>query len=312
MNTPILAVGGLGKRYGSTIVLGGVDMRIDAGQISALVGPNGAGKSTLTSIVAGTREPDTGSVALEGIDAVRHRRIAASRIGYAPQTLGVYPVLTARDNLRFFASLRGVRGDALHRDVDRATELARLETFVDHQVRFLSGGQQRRLHAAVALLGRPALLLLDEPTAGVDVDTRAAILDTVRFLAAEGAAICYVTHYLTEVESLDAHVVMLADGDIQADGSVDELLAMVADDSIELVFDGPPPDAAGLEVLVRGQETLLLNGKGLTLARLLSELGSVSERVTDIHRHRANLEQAYRAILASTISRETAHVQHST
>jgi ABC-2 type transport system ATP-binding protein len=238
---PTLVVKGVRKRYGDTIALDGVDLDIAAGEIVALLGPNGAGKTSLVSIVAGLRRPDTGSVQVAGVDALRKPHAARARLGLAPQELGIYPTLSVRDNLRFHGELAGLRRTALTRRVAEVADALALGDLLRRAARELSGGEARRLHTAMSVIGRPQLLLLDEPTTGADVGMRVQLLELVRTLAAEGAAVCYSTHYLQEVEQLGASVAIIDAGRIVARGPLRTLVAAHGSAAIELRFDGPPP-----------------------------------------------------------------------
>lgn len=220
----MLHVEGLAKAYGDHLVLDGVDLDVAPGQVLGLVGANGAGKTTLVSIVAGLRRPDAGTVRVAGVDAVAHRGAAARHIGIAPQELGIYPTLTARANLRTFAELAGLRPRAARARADEVAERLGLTGCLDQRADTLSGGQQRRLHTGMAVLHRPDLLFLDEPTVGADVQSRAGILDLVRDLAAAGTAVVYTTHYLTELEQLEADIAVLDAGRIVAAAPVRELV----------------------------------------------------------------------------------------
>jgi len=197
----MLRVDGVTKAYGEHPVLRGVDLDVAAGQILGLVGANGAGKTTLISIITGLRRCDGGSVAVGGVDALAHPKRAAGSLGLAPQELGIYPTLTARENLYDFARLAGMSSRAARTRTAEVAELLGLTEQLGLRGDQLSGGQKRRLHTAMAILHRPRLLLLDEPTVGADVTSRAGILEIVRATAAAGTAVLYTTHYLTELSS---------------------------------------------------------------------------------------------------------------
>jgi ABC-2 type transport system ATP-binding protein len=235
------------KAYGRTQALDGVSLTVRAGEVVGILGPNGAGKTTLVSIVAGTRRPDTGSVHVGGIDVVRAPQRARELVGFAPQDTGVYPTLTVRENLRFFAGLAGLRGRQLVHDIDSVAHALRLHELLDRRASQLSGGERRRLHTAIALVHRPRLVLLDEPTTGADVLTRADLLHFVRSLADAGSAILYSTHYLHEVEELDAHVVFIDHGRIVASGDVASLVQRHGASALRLTFDRTIPRAACVE-----------------------------------------------------------------
>jgi len=214
--TKTLTVEDLRKSFGSTTALAGVDLEVAAGEVVALIGQNGAGKTTLISIVAALLRPDSGRVRIDGIDPGAQPRRARRRLGLAPQETGLYPVLSARENLRFLGSLAGLGKAELEQRVEEVAAAFALTSLLDRQAQILSGGQRKRLHVAMALMHRPSLLLLDEPTAGVDVEARVQLLATVRGLAAEGSAVLYSTHYLAEVGDLDASVAVLDGGRIVA------------------------------------------------------------------------------------------------
>jgi ABC-2 type transport system ATP-binding protein len=240
----MLSARGLSKSYGAMKALDRADLDIAPGEICGLLGANGAGKTTLVSIVAGLRRADAGSVTIDGIDSFAHPLAARRRLGLAPQELGVYLTLSVRENLVFFGELADLRGRLLSQRIDEAAHAFALTELMDRPVRELSGGEKRRLHTAVATLHRPPLLLLDEPTSGVDVQTRAGILAVVRRLAADGSAVCYSTHYLPEVEALGASVVIIDGGRVIARGSVDDLIRRHGGRAVELRFDGTPPPIA--------------------------------------------------------------------
>jgi ABC-type multidrug transport system ATPase subunit len=212
--------------------LRGVDLDVAAGEVLAVLGSNGAGKSTLLSVIAGLTRPSSGTVTTRG------------RVGLAPQELGIYPTLTVAENLRFFARLSGRWGARARSRVERVAEPLGLTPLLDRPARALSGGEQRRLHVAMALVDEPAVVLLDEPTAGVDVASRIALLDLVRDLARDGAAICYSTHYLAEAERLDGTTIVLDHGRVVARGTVKELIRAHGESRIDLTFTGPPPEVA--------------------------------------------------------------------
>lgn len=244
MSEPVLLVSGLVKAYKDVVALAGVSLEIGPGEVVALLGPNGAGKTTLVSIICGLRRADSGAVTVLGIDALAHPTRARAHIGLAPQELGVYPIDTVRQNLSLFAELAGVRRRALRTEIEALAAALRLDDLMDRKAGELSGGQKRRLHTALALVNRPALILLDEATVGADVGTRAALIEVVRNLAADGSGVLYSTHYLHEVEELGARVVIVDHGQVIAEGSVAELVRAHAATFLELGFDEMPPQAS--------------------------------------------------------------------
>jgi ABC-2 type transport system ATP-binding protein len=241
----VLEIDGLTKRYRHVRALEDVSLVARRGEIIGLLGPNGAGKTTMVSIICGLRRADSGSVLVNGVDALSHPERARKHIGLAPQDLGVYPIDTVAQNLTLFGELAGLRGGRLTREVETAAHALRLSGLLDRKAGELSGGQKRRLHTAIALLDRPPLILLDEATAGADVETRSALIDVVRRLAKEGSTVVYSTHYLHEIEALAARVVILDAGAVIADSSLRELVNGNGGGVVELSFDGAPPRLGG-------------------------------------------------------------------
>jgi ABC-2 type transport system ATP-binding protein len=217
----VLEATGLVKRYGRVTALDGFTLSVAPGEITGLVGHNGAGKTTFTRIVAGLAAPDAGQVTIAGLPPGR----AARLIGIAPQEISLYPAVTVRESLRLFGGLHGLRRRPLAAAVGEVTDALCLGGFLDQQIAGLSGGQQRRAQAAVALLHRPPMLLLDEPTAGVDPQTRRALLAALRQRAADGAAILYTTHYLPELADLQATLAVARGGRVIARGTAQQLLS---------------------------------------------------------------------------------------
>jgi ABC-2 type transport system ATP-binding protein len=225
--TALLEATGLVKRFGQTVALDGFDLTVAAGEIAGLVGHNGAGKSTFARITAGLLNPDAGTIRVAGMDASAAAAKVRPILGLAPQELALYPTATARENLFAFAGLYGLRRREAR---DRIAELAAalvLGDVLDRRVRDLSGGQQRRLQAATAMIHRPRVLLLDEPTVGADPITRDALLAVVRATAADGTAVVYTTHYLPELDTLGATLAVADHGRVIARGSRADLLATV-------------------------------------------------------------------------------------
>ena len=233
----MLAAAGLVKRYGEKRALDGFDLSVRPGEITGLVGHNGAGKTTFVEVVTGLVRPDAGTLTVAGIDALRHPRAARRLIGVAPQEIALYLSATPRDNLRLFGALAGLRRADLSRAIAALAEELRLGEVLGQRVGLLSGGQRRRVQAAVAMIGNPRLLLLDEPTAGADPDTRAALLQAVRTRAAAGTAIVYTTHYLPELADLGATLAVARAGKVIARGTQRSLTSGLPGE-LRLRFDG--------------------------------------------------------------------------
>ncbi len=242
---PVLALDGVVRRYRGrpTPALDGVDLTVAPGQVLALLGPNGAGKSTLIGVASGLLKPDAGTARVVGVDPHRRRSIVRATVGLAPQEIGIYPALTVRQNLRVLGEMYGLRPRRARERADELLGPFALDDLADRPAGELSGGQRRRVHAAGALINAPRLVLMDEPTAGADPRTRSDILRVVRAAADEGAAVLYTTHYLPEVEQLDADVALLEAGRIIAADSVAGLVARHAETALLLTVVGPVPDA---------------------------------------------------------------------
>jgi ABC-2 type transport system ATP-binding protein len=295
---PLLQAHGLRKSYGTRTALAGVDLEIAAGEIVGLLGPNGAGKTTLVSILAGLIRPDSGTVIIDSIDALEHPHQARRLLGLAPQETGLYPTLTCRQNLRYFAELAGLRGRQLRSAVDGVAGALQLVDLLDRRAQYLSGGERRRLHTALALVNRPPLVLLDEPTTGADVRTRAQLLELVKELATAGSAVLYSTHYLTEIEQLTASVVILDHGRVIAHGSVPQLVAAHAANIVELTFEGPAPPhlASARGALVETEGSVLrvhTHEPGKVAAAILEDIGEHSAELRSLEVVQPSLETVY-------------------
>jgi ABC-2 type transport system ATP-binding protein len=237
--TAALSCGGLGKRYGDLVAVHDVGFSIAPGQAYGLLGPNGAGKTTTISMLVGLLRPDTGTVLVGGVDLAREPLRAKSRIGYVPQEIALYPELTGRENLRFFGRLFGLPRRALATRIAEVLDLIGLADRADTKLGTYSGGMKRRINIGAALLHRPEVLILDEPTVGVDPQSRKAILEGLERLVADGMALLYTSHYMEEVERVCDRVAIIDHGRIVADGTRRELVSLVGGaDTVELVLDG--------------------------------------------------------------------------
>lgn len=291
----MLEVCELHKSYGQVPALRGIDLSIEAGEILALLGHNGAGKTTFVSIVAGLRRPDTGRVRVNDIDVLERPYDARLHIGLAPQDIGIYPVVTVRENLVLFGELSGLTGRRLNERIEEVAGALDLGDLLGRFASTLSGGEKRRLHTAIALLDRPPLLLLDEPTTGADVQTRLNLLDAVRGLANDGSAICYCTHYLAEVEALGASVAILERGKLIARGRVAELVAARGTSAIEMTFEGPAPPLE-IDAATRPSESVLRISTDEPAAMMVSAitaLGTEASRLRSIDIVQPSLESVY-------------------
>ncbi|HZQ26408.1 MAG TPA: ABC transporter ATP-binding protein [Acidimicrobiales bacterium] len=229
------------KSYGDRVAVDGVSFDIRPGERYGLLGPNGAGKTTLVSVICGIMRAEAGQVVVE------RGRGGGPAIGYVPQELAIYLDLTARENLRFFGQMQGMGGRVLEYQIDRLLDVVGLADRSREAVYRFSAGMQRRLSVAVGLLGPPALLVLDEPTLGVDPQSRTAILDMVADLADAGTSVLLTTHYMDEVARVCDRVGIVDHGRMVAEGSVDELIASLGGgDRVRVGTAGGTPLAAGV------------------------------------------------------------------
>jgi ABC-2 type transport system ATP-binding protein len=219
---PVLALRGITQRYGDLIALNDVTLEIAAGEFFGLLGPNGAGKSTLMSVAAGLLRPQGGTVEIAGRPASEPE--ARRELGLVPQGLALYPHLTAEENLATFGGLYGLHGSELRGRVDELLEAVKLSDRRKSIVKTFSGGMMRRLNLVAALLHRPKMLLCDEPTVGVDPQSRNAIFDLLERLNREGLTVIYSTHYMEEAARLCSRIGIIDHGQVLASGNLDSLL----------------------------------------------------------------------------------------
>jgi ABC-2 type transport system ATP-binding protein len=262
--TPLLSAAGVVKRFGSLTALDGVSLDIAPGEFFGLLGPNGAGKSTFMSLVAGLRRLDGGTLTIDGAGVAAGSAKARQALGLVPQHIALYTDLSAERNLRIFGQLYGLRGSELRDRVDHALNAVQLADRREDMVKTFSGGMQRRLNLAAALLHRPRLLLCDEPTVGVDPQSRNAIFDYLQELNRAGLTIIYSTHYMEEATRLCSRIGIIDHGKILALGTIDELLARLPFEE-EVRFPATAETAA--------------------LARELGEQGA-TETIDGVHRFR--------------------------
>ena len=222
------------KRYGDFTAVGGVTFAIERGEIFGLLGPNGAGKTTLISLLAGLLPLDSGEIEVAGQDVRRASREVKRAIGIAPQELAIYPRLTARENLEFFGQLYGLRGLELRTRTEGMLALVGLSERADSRAETYSGGMKRRLNLAAALMHSPQLLLLDEPTVGVDPQSRNHIFEGVRALNRQGLTVLYTSHYMEEVEALCDRVGIMDGGKLVACDTIPNLVAKLGGAMIEV------------------------------------------------------------------------------
>ena len=296
----MLAISGLCYRYpdAPSAALDSVSFSVQRGQILGLLGPNGAGKSTLVAHLAGLLRVQQGEIRIDGQLLGDFRRLDPTRIAVAPQDYAFYPMLSVRENFECFAAVNRLYAANAREAVARALDVTQLSDYAKVRGERLSGGLKRRLNLAIALLSRPELLVLDEPTVGVDAQTRSFLLDTIKRLAAEGAAVIYTTHYLEEVEAIADHVAILHRGEILRHGPLKSLLAEGAA-HITVQFSETPTSALLESVQSLGSAKLSGKQLRLELAPGVSPLAALNviERcgtpMLIIHAGHSTLEQLF-------------------
>jgi ABC-2 type transport system ATP-binding protein len=251
--TPVLLnISKLTKSYGARRAVDDVSFQVRAGQTVGLIGPNGAGKSSTVSMICGLLRPDAGTVELDGQPIVQGLSEAKRKIGFVPQDLALYEEMSARENLLLFAALYGIKGTEARRRCDEVLALVNLLDRAGDKPATFSGGMKRRLNIAAALMHDPQLLILDEPTVGVDPQSRNAIFDTLEQLKAMGRSLIYTSHYMEEVERLADHIVIIDHGKVLADESPAALFLRLPAQAalrVELPEDASPPLCEGIRVL---------------------------------------------------------------
>jgi ABC-2 type transport system ATP-binding protein len=302
----------LQKKFGAITAVAEVSFTAVSGEVLGLLGPNGAGKSTTISMLAGLTKPDSGSVKIDGATLGTGADPTKRRLGLVTQEIALIEELPARMNLEFFGGLYGLRGRALASRIAAVLELTSLADRAKDPPSQFSGGMRRRLNIACALLHEPQILLLDEPTVGVDPQSRNAIFETIEVLAGEGRALVYTTHYMEEVERLCDRIVIMDHGQVLADNSLAGLLTSTAVTSkLTLKYD-LPPDAAALAEIARlpGVTNVDLDGTALSVSA--ADLGTAAPRVLErlaargfscqeLTSRRANLEDVFLSLTGRTL-----------
>ncbi len=310
MSSPFLSVSRLVKRYGGHAVVRDVSFAVPEGIVFGLLGPNGAGKSTTISMISGLFPPDAGEILIGGYSIHREPMKAKSLMGVVPQEIALYPTLTARENLMFWGRLFRLSGKELRNKVGEALEIAGLARRADEQVEKYSGGMKRRINIAAGLLHNPRLLLLDEPTVGVDPQSRRSILETIKELNSRGMTVLYTSHYMEEVEELCQLITIMDQGKIIASGSREELLQLAGDtDMVRLEVDRPVEDLKSIASLPAVQAVSVkgttlqaaVTDSNKTLASLIEHVTGTGLQVSSVTVERPNLETVFLHMTGRTL-----------
>lgn len=258
----MIEVSNLYKRFGETRAVDGISFSVAGGEIYGLLGPNGAGKTTSLSMIAGLLAPDSGRIAMGGIDVAAEPLRVKSRLGVVPQENALYEELTASEHLRFWGGLYGLRSRELAAAVAETLDAVGLAGRAKEPVKGFSGGMKRRLNLGMGLIHRPKALLLDEPTVGIDPQARHNILEVVRRVADRGTAVLYTTHYLEEAEQLCDRIGIVDRGKLLAEGTLEELQARVGGEEVVTLRGDFDVDALRDRLLESGKARLVAAEKG--------------------------------------------------
>ena len=301
--TIVLDCDGLRKAFGERVAVDGVSFTIAAGETYGLLGPNGAGKTTTISMVCGLLTRDGGKVMLQGRELDTDTVEVKASVGFVPQEIAIYPDLTARENLRFFGKLYDLSGRDLDSRIDRILDTIGLADRGNERTDAFSGGMKRRLNIGLGMLNDPTLLVLDEPTVGVDPQSRNAILDSVEALASEGMAVLYTTHYMEEAERLCDRVGILDEGTLEAEGTRRELISLVGEhDRLHIDARGDLAAAAAAAAAVPGVEEAVPRDGGIdllardvraSLAEIVRAVDGTGTGITSMEVREPNLEAVF-------------------
>ncbi len=228
----IIGIKNLTKSYKDLVAVNSLSLYINKGDIHGILGPNGAGKSTLISCIVGLNDADSGEVIYEGKSSVKKW---SGNIGYVPQELAIYSELSAYDNIKFFASLYGLKGGELEKKVRQSLDFVGLTDVKDKKSSEFSGGMKRRLNLACAITHSPKLIIMDEPTVGIDPQSRNRILENVKQLNEQGVTVIYTTHYMEEVEAICNTITVIDKGNVIATGTKEDIMAMMGQGIVYLV-----------------------------------------------------------------------------
>lgn len=291
--TPAIQLTQVHKHFGALHALKGVDLNIEQGEFFALLGPNGAGKSTLINLLAGLLRPTSGTLSVMGLDVLKDYRQARHALGVVPQELVFDPFFNLREMLRFQAGYFG-RGNENDTWVDEVIECLGLTDKAHTNMRRLSGGMKRRALIAQALVHKPPVIVLDEPTAGVDVELRHTLWEFIKRLNREGHTIILTTHYLEEAEELCSRVALMKQGEVIALDSTKNLLASIPGKNLKLKLSAAVPQS--LMAMVRHQDALdyMLNLNEITqIEFVLAELRNANVSVLDMQLIEPDLEDVF-------------------
>ncbi|MCJ7764839.1 MAG: ABC transporter ATP-binding protein [Thiovulaceae bacterium] len=296
----MIKINNLLKRYDKKVALDHLSLEIKAGSVFGLLGPNGAGKTTLISILNGLTRFDEGEVSVFGLPLSRNLTEIRKRCALVPQSLAFYDNLTVMENLKFFGGIQNIRGALLEKSIGYAVEINGLGSMLNQRAATLSGGQKRRLNIAVGLLNDPDILFFDEPTVGIDPESRNEILETIKSFKASGKSVVYTSHYMPEIEKICDEVAIINAGKIIRQGSIESMLSNESTDQLVIeIYETPLPllraccgEMESLSVI--DEASLMLKGKeSRTVANALELLEANNIAIRQIRYGTTTLESLF-------------------
>ena len=303
MTQKAIEVQSLQKCFGEFVAVKNARFEVQQGEIFSLLGPNGAGKSTTISMLSCLLKPTGGDACVMGHSILREAQAVKTAIGVVPQDIALYPDLSARENLSFWGKMYGLRGSALSKRVDEVLEIIGLTDRQKDRVDKFSGGMKRRVNIGAALMHKPAVIIMDEPTVGIDPQSRRHILDNIKQLNAQGMTVLYTTHYMEEAQELSDHIAIMDQGQIIACGTHAELVRMVGElDRIDLTINTDSEKVtsdwqatAGVQRVFAedGHLTVLAQDSNMILPRLFESAAQAKVRITSVDIQEPNLEAVF-------------------
>lgn len=280
----VLDIRGLTKKFGDFIAVDNMSLSVGEGEIFGFLGSNGAGKSTTINLVASLLRPTSGEISILDRNIAKHRRFAKMNLGIVPQDLAIYHDLTALENVIFFAGLYGLRGEELKERALEALHFVGLEDKAKSYPKIFSGGMKRRLNIACAIAHRPKLIIMDEPTVGIDPQSRNYILGSVRRLNEMGCTIIYTSHYMEEVEEICTRIAIVDHGKIIADGTKEQLIAAITDmKNITIELKKADPELTATLKQIAGIKAVSVHDNVITISSDLAvdNLGTILKLLID-------------------------------
>jgi ABC-2 type transport system ATP-binding protein len=311
MSEAVLLVENIHKSFDRNHAVQGISFAIKKGEVFGLLGPNGAGKTTTISMLTGLIRPDQGQITVEGINLLEQTNQAKMKLGLVPQELALYPTLSARDNLSFFGQIYGLRGSQLKKQVEQSLEMVGLKDRANEAIQRFSGGMKRRVNIAAGLLHQPDILFLDEPTVGVDPQSRNTIFESIESLNRAGMTLIYTTHYMEEAQRLCQRVAIMDHGQIIALDSPANLINSVGQGLIRIGLNNgygaqvqnEAQQLASVRSIVRHDDYLDVqtNDTQAALLSIMEIIRRVQAKLTSLHIMEANLETVFLSLTGKTL-----------